>query len=654
MQKRIFVLAAMIISSRLMAQEQDTTSVSLDEVVMTAHKHPVKTSLTGKVVTVITRQQLERSGGKDLAQVLTEQAGIYINGANSNGGKDKSVYLRGAHYNHTLITIDGVPIYDVAGIGNSFDIRNMAIDNIERIEILKGSQSTLYGSDAVAGVINIITKRIPAKPLAFNGVLSYGSNQTYRAHGGLSGRTGIIDYNASYTYFDTKGIDETINRDNTPNKDKDGYQQNSLQASFGIQPGKGIRLRPYVRFSKIEGDLDQAVFTDELDYTFVQKSYQAGIHNEFELGKNKLTVLYNFNFIDRLYVDDSTKSRNGFDHFVRGDYQGREHFIDAYIVVPAGKRVKVTAGADYRTSHSDQEYFSIGFFGPGGSKNTKDSLKQHQVGIYGAIVINGESGFSMEVGNRISFHSEYGSNYVFNFNPSYLINRQWKIFANVSSSFRTPSLYQLFSEYGNRDLEPEKALTTEAGVQYFAPDNKLMGRATGFIRKIKDGIFFYYNPSTFQSQYINQDEQDDHGVELEATYRLPKSTLIKAFYTYVNGKISTVQNGKDTSFFNLIRRPKHSAGLNVSTQPVDRLTLGTNLRWVGEREDAYFDPQTFETVRVTLKSYFLWDLYAEYALMKNRLKIFADARNIINTKYVEVSGYSTFGFTIFGGFRLNF
>ena len=110
MKRKFFVVAAITISSQLHAQ--DTTSKNLDEVVITATKFPIKTSATGKVVTIITQQQLEQSGGKDLSQILTEQTGLYINGANSNAGKDKSIYLRGAAVAYTLITIDGVPMYD--------------------------------------------------------------------------------------------------------------------------------------------------------------------------------------------------------------------------------------------------------------------------------------------------------------------------------------------------------------------------------------------------------------------------------------------------------------------------------------------------------------------------------------------------------------
>src|SRR5574339_590324 len=173
MKKKFLIVAAVFIGSQLSAQ-QDTSL--LDEVVITANKYPNKTSLTGKVVTIITKEQLEHSGGKDLSQILTEQAGIYIGGANSNAGKDKSLYLRGAKIEHTLITIDGVPVYDPGGIGSNFDIRNLSAGQIERIEILKGSQSTLYGSDAIAGVINIITKRTELKSFGANSLLSYGSN----------------------------------------------------------------------------------------------------------------------------------------------------------------------------------------------------------------------------------------------------------------------------------------------------------------------------------------------------------------------------------------------------------------------------------------------------------------------------------------------
>jgi vitamin B12 transporter len=640
--KKIFVVAAIFIGSQLQAQ-QDTSL--LDEVVITANKYPNKTSLTGKVVSVITKEQLEQSGGKDLSQILTEQTGVYIGGANSNAGKDKSLYLRGARVDHTLITIDGVPVYDPSGIGSNFDIRNLSIARIERIEILKGSQSTLYGSDAIAGVINIITKKAGLRPFTGNGLLSYGSNNTFRGNAGVNGKTGIVNYDLAYSFSDTKGINEAIS--NATPADRDGFRQNSLQAGLGIQPAKNVTTQSYFRFNRSAGDIDQGAFTDELDYTFTQKSYQAGLRNEIAFGKAKLNVLYNYNHIDRLYIDDSVKSRNGFDTYSRGSYQGGEHFIDAYLTTPVGSHSsKFTAGADFRTSNTNQEYSSIGFYSYS-SNYSADSLHHNQLGLYAALNVNTKTGFNLELGNRLNIHSAFGSNYVFNINPSFLLNRQFKLFANLSSGYRTPSLYQLLSEYGNRDLKPESAFTAEGGVQYFSADNKMTGRITAFNRNVKDAI-------AFQSIYINQDKQQDHGGEFEILYKPTNRISLKAFYSFVDGKITTVQNGKDTTYFNLIRRPKHSAGLYTGARIGRNVFVSANLSWFGKRKDAYFDAMTFQTVHVTLDNYFLLDVYAEYALCKNKIKLFADLRNITNSKYNETAGFNTPGFNGHGGIRFNF
>jgi vitamin B12 transporter len=329
--------------------------------------------------------------------------------------------------------------------------------------------------------------------------------------------------------------------------------------------------------------------------------------------------------------------------------------MEAYAHFVLNEKLKLTTGIDFRSSASDQEYLSIGMFGPYSSKYSSDSLKQHQTGLYAALNFNSNTGFAIELGNRLNIHSGFGSHDVFNINPSYLINKQVKLFVNLSSGYRVPSLYQLFSEYGNGDLKPEAATTFEVGSQYFSTDKKFTGRVVGFSRDVKDVIFFYFNSTTYQSQYINQDKQKDNGAELEVVYAVSKNATIKAFYTYVTGEITTkTGTGKDTVYFNLLRRPKNSFGINFSSRINKKLFISSNLSAFGKREDAYFDSQTFQTVKVTLKSYALWDLYAEYGFLKNKLKLFTDFRNILNSKYTEISGFNTQGFNGNGGVRFNF
>ena len=648
MKKKIFIAAAVLISSY--AQAQDSTKL-LDEVVITATKFPLKTSATGKVLNVITQEELQKAGGRDITQLITEKTGVYINGFNSNIGKDKSVYVRGANPAFTLITIDGIPVYDASGIGGNFDLRNMAIDNVERIEILKGSQSTLYGSDAIAGVINIITKKGGTKALGVNGLASYGSNNTFRGNMGVNGTKDKIDYSVNYSNTTTKGINETI----SVNGDRDGYNQNSIQANIGFKPTNKVYLQPFFRYTQVNGDIDQGAFTDEQDYTYKQKSTQLGIKSAVDLNKGKLNILYSHNIIDRVFIDDSIKSRNGFDAYSKGAYKGKEHYIEAFAGIDLNKTVKLTVGGDFRASNSDQLYNSIGFFGPFKTALGKDSLKQNQVGLYAAANIATQKGFNIEFGNRLNIHSEYGSNYVFNINPSYLINNKVKLFTNLSSGYRVPSLYQLYSEYGNKQLKPEASLNTELGVQYFSKNNQFNARVVYYNRTIKDVMFFYFNSTTFQAQYINQDKQKDNGLELEAAYTGVKNLSLKGFFNFVDGNISTKTGaGKDTTFFNLLRRPKTSFGLNIGYQVTKQLYVSTNIAAFGKREDAYFDNTTFTTKYVTLQNYALLNLYTQFSFNKNKVTVFVDVRNILDSGYIEVSGYNALGTTFFGGVRFNF
>ena len=175
MNKSLFMLASCLYFFQHIQAQTDSASKSMEEITVTANRFPQKQNTTGKVVTIIPRSVIEKSSGMGLGELLNQQAGLMLPGANNTLGTNQDVYMRGAATGNTLILLDGVPVYDASTIANTFDINHLSLDNIERIEVLKGAQSTLYGSDAVAGVIHIITRKHTTKPVSVFGTLAGGS-----------------------------------------------------------------------------------------------------------------------------------------------------------------------------------------------------------------------------------------------------------------------------------------------------------------------------------------------------------------------------------------------------------------------------------------------------------------------------------------------
>lgn len=250
----------------------------------------------------------------------------------------------------------------------------------------------------------------------------------------------------------------------------------------------------------------------------------------------------------------------------------------------------------------------------------------------------------MELGGRYNNHSKYGDNFTYSFNPSYLIQNQFKLFFNLSTGFKAPSLYQLYGQFGaNPDLKPEKSNSMEGGIQWFSPDKKLDIRAVAFTRAIEDVIIYGF------PAYTNFDKQNDHGFEIEPSFSLSDKIRIRGFYSFVTGEVTNSAGIEN----NLFRRPKHSFGINAGYQVNSKLFVSTNLKTFGQRDDRYFDLNTFTTVSSTLEAYALLDAYGEYKL-GNHLKFFVDVKNILNQEYSEVTGYNALGFNLNAGINLKF
>jgi len=653
MKKKIFIAAAVLTSSQLYAQKQvpansaDSTK-NLDEVVITATKFPIKQSLTGKVVTVIDQQQLQRNSGKSLTEVLNTQAGIIVNGSSNVLGTNQDVYLRGATAGKTLVLLDGVPVYDASGISGAYDLNLITVDQVERIEILKGSQSTLYGSDAIAGVINIISKKGGAKKINATANLAAGSYDTFRGSVGLNGTVKSTSYNVQYSKLYGKGFSSAQDQTGTGNFDKDGMDENVFRANINQKIGDKFSIRANTQLSNYKTDADAGQFKDDADYTIKNKNSIVGFGADYTIGKSILHFNYNFNKINRVYLDDSA-SRGGFSYYSKGDYTGKSHFAELYSNIAVTKHIDVLVGADYRNQLSDQSYFSVSSFGPYTSTPlSDDSTKVNQFGAYASIVVKDIKGFNVELGGRYNNFNKYGNVFTFSFNPSYVINKSIKIFGNISSGFKAPSLYQVYSEYRNPsvELKPEKSLSIEGGIQYYKDNINI--RAVYFSREIKDNIAFYSaGAPTYASYYINADRQKDKGLELEASIDFGKVTL-NANYVNLDGKIETKKGSKDTSFFNLYRRPRQTINLNVGIELCKNWNMNIGVQSISKRYEPVYNAAPIE-----MPAYYVWNLYSTYTITKN-IKAFVDLKNITDEKYSEVYGYNSRRFNFMAGVNLNF
>lgn len=650
MKKIFFVVAAIMIGSQLIAQlvptsrERDTTAKLLDEAVITASRFEQKQSATGKVVTVITKEQLEKNSGKTVAQVLNEQAGLTIAGAYNTLGSVQTVFMRGASSGRTLILLDGIPVNDPSMINNEFDLNLFSINDVERIEICKGAQSTLYGSDAIAGVINIITiKKDVNKAFNIKATTGFGNKNTARNNIQMYGKADKLTYTTRFTKLSTDGFSSANDNVGNRNFDKDGYDGNVINASLQYQVIPELSVKTFLQHSQYKADIDAGVFADDRDYTIRNSNLASGAGLNFKKGIVSITGNYQYGELTRRYLNDSLH-KPGFTKFESNRYGGRTQFLELFGNVRATKWLTILAGVDYRRSNMHQNYFSVSSFGPYSSEF--DDTSMHQTSFYTSLFFNPpDKRLNVEIGGRTNKHSRYGNNATYTFNPSFSITKNWRLFANIASGFKAPSIYQLFDAFsGNTDLEAEKSVNYEAGIHQL--HEKISSRLVYFHRNIKNGID--YNYVTFR--YFNFIKQTVSGIELEVTAQPVKQLTITANYTLVSGKEQTQsrKDFNDTTYSYLLRRPKNTFNFNIGYQFTSSFYTSISGKSVSKRQDVggYMQDD------VLLKGYFLLNAYAEYKL-KDHLKFFVDAQNLTGKKFFDIRGYNAIPFLVNGGITFN-
>lgn len=598
------------ISGALQAQE----GVNLNNVVISATKNDQKQSQTGKVVTIIGRDILDRSQGKSLVELLNEQTGLVVGGATANIGLNKSLFLRGAGSAYAVVLIDGILVANPAGSGSAFDLRMFSIDQIDHIEILKGGQSTIYGSDAVAGVVNIVTKKGRDAGNSVYGVASYGTYNSYKGTIGMSANVNNFAYNIAYTQGKTDGFSEAAEpAGNATPFEKDGNNTGAVNANFSLQATDNLSISPFLRYFYGHYDFDATAFADNPTNNVKLKHFNGGVSTRYNFGSGKVNLNYSY----------ETSSLASLNQYGPSLSEGRLQLIDLFYNQKLGNKIDVLVGLDNRATDS--------------RTNSGSRASTNLFSTYASVFAHDLSIFNIEIGGRYNKHKQYGENYTYNITPSIKIIEQIKLFGTVSTSFKTPTLENLFGLYGaNLDLKPETSKNYEAGVNFSFAENKYALRIAGFKRDLTDAIV-YGNVG-----YVNQANQKAKGIEVEPAVKFSIFN-INGYYAYVEGTEFNFITNVVSDY--LLRRPKHIFGVNAGVQATSNLYLSTSFKYNGKRSDGNFDDYVVED----LPAYKLLNFYGEYSLVKKHVKLFVDLKNVLDERYNEFYGYNSMGFNMNAG-----
>jgi vitamin B12 transporter len=627
----IMITAILFAVTSVQAEPVDTVidTLQLDRIVVTASKIPLSQRETTKPVTIIDRWQIEQSGSRNIGQLLNKQSGIRVNDSYGSPANPQILFLQGASAQYTLVLVDGLAINDPSGTGGVFDLRSLPLNNVEQIEILKGSQSTLYGSDAIAGVINIITKSGDEGLINGSGEISYGS---YNSFHGSAGIGGTVNENVRYTLNvkreSSDGFSAAADPGNTGAFGDDGFLSTSFYGKLDIKPVESLTISPFLNFNDFEGDYDDGAFQDA-DNEFMLRMFNPGVQVYF-VGENlSINGGYNYTQTERSFISQ----------FGENNFEGRFNNADFYGAYQFSNTFQFLAGINHQDAMM-----------PG--NDGQERFDSRTTSPYATFFIKDWYGFSTELGYRLNNHSEYGSNSTYSFAPAYNITDNVKLFGSVTTGFKAPTLSDLFGPFGaNPDLDPQTSRYISGGIESYLLDQSLKLSAQYFNREISDLIIY-----TFDLGFINRDRQNDSGFEMTADWIAGQSVRLGAHYNYVTGALITLdEGGNELRQDNLIRRPAHNAGANLSVNIFENLLVRIDGEYNSERTDMFFNPENdFAEEEVILDAYTLINLYAGYRFLNNQITVFADIRNLFDSDFTEIYGFNTAGFTIKGGLRLNF
>lgn len=570
---------------------------------------------TGQAVSVIDREEIVSVQGADPTRALVRVPGVSFS-RNGGAGGFTGVNLRGAGSEQALVLVDGIPVADPSSPSGGFDFGSLLTGTASKIDVLRGSNSTIWGSDAIGGVIDISTRA----DTGFQGSLEAGSRGSVFASalGGVSDDRFYVGLTGSW--FATDGFSTAAS-----GREADGFTQMATGMTAFYDVADNLELSGHINMSESQLDIDgfpaPAYMLADTDETQKTLRYWGDIGLTYYGTDLTLRARYSRADTDRTNRgEDRTVSFESEGQMERADLRGEYRLIGG---------LSAAFGYDYQRNQYETTYDQFA-----------------QADIQGAYVQLGwvMGTLAAHVGGRIDDHDYFGSETSFGGDVSYGLKGDWRVRASFGEGFKAPSLFQLFSDYGNRDLQPEHSTSVDVGLEKGQRGVGTHFSITGFRRDSDDLIGFVYctgllpspcSPGQFGT-YDNTERARAQGIEAEGGFDIFDTLRISGVYSFVDAEDR--MTGLD-----LARRPRHFGTLFADWESNFGLSLGADLRIVGESFD---DAGNFTAI----DGYELVDLRAAMPFGEH-LEVFGRVENLFDTEYQTVSGYGTAGRGVFAGVR---
>ena len=613
-------------------------------IVVTATRTPTPLDQVPASITVLDKATIDRAQDIGATELLLRTPGISMS-RNGGYGTATSLRIRGAESEQTVVVIDGVKLNDPSSTGGGYNFANLLIGDAQRIEVLRGPQSTLWGSQAIGGVVNIVTAS-PQAPIEGSFDIEGGSRDTVSARAALGGVSGPLSWRIGGQSFTTEGISAIAPA--FGGGERDGYTNRNVagRAELALGANASIDLRGYYSTGRVEID---GFSGDAPDYSHNREFVgYAGLNFALLDGRLRNRIAYNYTDTDRDSYSPELEQPLSF------EAAGKNRRFEYQGIFDLSDRISATFGVENERSRFKSR-------SPSGSLS--DPLpdfvrgKAEITSVYGQLTVRPLDGLTINGGVRHDDHNRYGGRTLFSAGGIWTLPSGTTLRASYGEGFKAPSLYQLFSEYGNVNLDPERAHGWEAGAQQAFFGDMLTIGATYFERTTTGQII--YNgcdvgttdplcvvPGTDTPRwgyYLNVARAEAHGVEADAAFRLGGLTL-DGNYSWTVAEDRSAGTANEGNW--LPRRPRHLANASLSYDFAFGLTLGSAVRWAGKSYDNASNA-------TRLDDYTLVDLRAEYRL-SDSLRLFARAENVFDEQYMTAYRYGTLGRSIYAGIRGRF